>query len=225
MTSAPPLVLESLGKTLPNGRQLFANLSLTVSAGECVSIQGESGIGKSTLLNLAAGLDTPSAGMVEVAGRKLADLSEADLTALRGQQIGFVFQSFHVLPYLTLAQNVALPAILSGDPRDAALTKARTRLSEVGLGDRHGDYVAALSGGELQRVAIARALVHDPVLILADEPTGNLDPDTSNEIMDLLARTVRSTGAAMVLVTHSPIDAAMADRQLRLTASGMEPIA
>ncbi|MEM1133657.1 MAG: ABC transporter ATP-binding protein [Pseudomonadota bacterium] len=224
MADHPPLSLTSLAKSLPNGRQLFADIDLTLAQGEFVSIQGESGIGKSTLLNLAAGLDTPSAGEVQVAGWSLSGLSEAELTALRGQKIGFVFQSFHVLPFLTLAQNVALPAILSGDDRDTAMQKAAVMLGKVGLGDRTASYVAELSGGELQRVAIARALVHEPVLILADEPTGNLDPATSEEIMVLLSNVVRSTDAAMILVTHSPIDAAAADRQLLLTAKGIQAL-
>lgn len=224
MIGHPPLVLRSLAKALPNGRQLFADIDLEVQAGEFISIQGESGIGKSTLLNLAAGLDRPTAGDVMIAGQSLAGLSETQLTALRGQSIGFVFQSFHVLPFLTLAQNVSLPAILSGTTRHAALEESADMLGKVGLGDRCQSYVAELSGGELQRVAIARALVHRPALILADEPTGNLDPATSQEVMALLSETVRATCAAMVLVTHSPVDAAIADRQLLLTAHGMQTI-
>ncbi|MEO1043815.1 MAG: ABC transporter ATP-binding protein [Pseudomonadota bacterium] len=225
MSAAPPLVLRSIAKTLPNGRQLFADIDLTVAAGEFVSIQGESGIGKSTLLNLAAGLDKPSAGEVIVSGRSLSGLSETQLTALRGRHIGFVFQSFHVLPFLTLAQNVALPAVLGADDRASAREKAVVMLGRVGLADRVDSYVAELSGGELQRVAIARALVHAPALILADEPTGNLDPTTSEEVMALLGEAVKSTGAAMILVTHSPVDAAIADRQLRLTEAGMDILA
>lgn len=224
MSDRFPLILNSIAKTLPNGRELFADIHLSLSAGEFISIQGESGIGKSTLLNLAAGLDVPSAGEVIVAGQSLDGLSETALTALRGQKIGFVFQAFHVLPFLNLIQNVSLPAILTGDTRDLALEKAADLLDKVGLGDRTHSLVSELSGGELQRVAIARALVHAPTLILADEPTGNLDPSTSAEVMDLLTRTVKSTGAAMILVTHSAIDAASADRRLVMTATGMRAL-
>lgn len=224
MASPKPLILDSVSKTLTNGRELFADLSLSLSASEFISIQGESGIGKSTLLNLAAGLDTPSNGEVIVNQQSLAGLSETELTHTRGSNIGFVFQAFHVLPFLNLVQNVSLPAILSGDPRDLALQKAGKLLNEVGLGDRSHSIVSELSGGELQRVAIARALVHSPKLILADEPTGNLDPSTSLEVMELLTRTVKSTGAAMILVTHSVIDAASADRRLIMTATGMRDL-
>lgn len=221
MTADYPLQLQSLSKSLPNGRQLFADIDLTLSPGQFVAIQGESGIGKSTLLNLAAGLDIPTSGEVIVARQSLAGLSEAELTDLRARKTGFVFQAFHVLPFLTLAQNVSLPAILTGDPRDIALAKAADMLAQVGLGDRADNSVAELSGGELQRVAIARALVHSPILILADEPTGNLDPSTSREVMDLMTGVVKATGAAMILVTHSAKDAAAADRRLMMTADGL----
>lgn len=224
MTAAYPLELKSLSKSLPNGRQLFVDINLSLSRGEFVSIQGESGIGKSTLLNLAAGLDSPTSGEVIISGQSLKGLSEAELTSLRGQKIGFVFQAFHVLPFLTLVQNVSLPAILTGDNRDIALSKAADMLERVGLGGRTQSSVSELSGGELQRVAIARALVHAPTLILADEPTGNLDPSTSREVMDLMTGVVKSTGAAMILVTHSAMDAAAADRRLMMTADGMRAL-
>lgn len=224
MQNGHPLILESLSKILPNGRELFTDINLTLSNGEFISIQGESGIGKSTLLNLAAGLDMPTRGEVIVAGQSLTGLSETKLTDVRGRSIGFVFQAFHVLPFLNLIQNVSLPAILTGDRRDLALQKAADLLHEVGLGDRAYSLVSELSGGELQRVAIARALVHSPALILADEPTGNLDPSTSSEVMDLLTQTVKSTDAAMILVTHSAIDAASADRQLIMTATGIQDL-
>ena len=216
-----PLILRSLAKTLPNGRQLFRDVDLVLEKGELVSIQGESGIGKSTLLNLAAGLDLPSSGEVIVEGQKLSGLSEAQLTAWRGAKIGFVFQAFHILPFLSLGQNVALPAILNGDDRPDALDKAHKMLARVGLGDRARSFGSELSGGELQRVAIARALVHSPALILADEPTGNLDPATSADVIRLLTETVRNDGAAMILVTHSAVDAEVADRHLELTPGGM----
>lgn len=221
MSGQYPLQLVSLSKSLPNGRRLFADIDLILSAGEFVAIQGDSGIGKSTLLNLAAGLDSPSSGEVMLSGQSLAGLSEAQLTDLRAQKIGFVFQAFHVLPFLTLAQNVSLPAILTGDTRATALTKAAKMLAQLGLGERTESFVSELSGGELQRVAIARALVHAPALILADEPTGNLDPSTSREVMELMTGAVKANGAAMILVTHSAKDAAAADRRLMMTADGI----
>jgi len=224
MSAVCTLELISLSKSLPNGRQLFADINLSLARGEFVSIQGESGIGKSTLLNLAAGLDVPTSGEVVISDESLTGLSEAELTNLRGQKIGFVFQAFHVLPFLTLVQNVSLPAILTGNNRDIALSKAADMLAQVGLGDRAQSSVSELSGGELQRVAIARALVHSPTLILADEPTGNLDPSTSREVMELMTGVVKSTGAAMILVTHSAMDAAAADRRLMMTADGMRQL-
>lgn len=224
MSGQYPLQLVSLSKSLPNGRRLFADINLTLSAGEFVAIQGDSGIGKSTLLNLAAGLDSPSSGEVMLSGQSLAGLSEAQLTDLRAQKIGFVFQAFHVLPFLTLAQNVSLPAILTGDTRATALAKAAKMLAQLGLGERTESFVSELSGGELQRVAIARALVHAPALILADEPTGNLDPSTSREVMALMTGAVKANGAAMILVTHSAKDAAAADRRLMMTADGISDL-
>ncbi len=221
MPQDTPLILRSLAKTLPNGRQLFRDIDLVLGKGELVSIQGESGIGKSTLLNLAAGLDSPSGGEVIVEAQRLSDLSETELTAWRGEKIGFVFQAFHILPFLTLGQNVALPAILAGDRRPDALEKAQAMLARVGLGDRNDSFASELSGGEMQRVAIARALVHSPAVILADEPTGNLDPATSADVIQLLTETVRNSGAAMILVTHSAVDAEVADRHLEITPTGM----
>jgi putative ABC transport system ATP-binding protein len=217
------LRLTSLAKVLPGGRRLFDGLALALEAGEHVAIRGESGSGKSTLLNIIAGLDTADAGEVMVAGTDLARLDEAGRTALRRDAIGFVFQAFHILPHLDLVRNVAFPLILQRQPRTAALVRAGEMLDAVGLGDRRSSYPRELSGGELQRVAIARALVHAPGLILADEPTGNLDPDTAAQIIALLGRTVKERGAGMLLVTHSPIAAATADRQLMLTPHGLVP--
>ena len=217
------LRLARLSKSLPGGRRLFDGLELVLRAGEHVAIRGESGVGKSTLLNIVAGLDTADGGEVEVAGTSLAGLSEAERTALRRDRIGFVFQAFHVLPHLDLAQNVAFPLILQRRSRAAALERAGALLDAVGLGDRRRSYPKELSGGELQRVAIARALVHEPALILADEPTGNLDPETAQQVITLLARSVKERGAAMLLVTHSPTAAATADRQLLLTGQGLVP--
>jgi putative ABC transport system ATP-binding protein len=219
----PVLRLTSLAKVLPGGRWLFDGLALTLEAGEHVAIRGESGAGKSTLLNIIAGLETADAGEVWVAGTNLARLHEAGRTALRRDAIGFVFQAFHILPHLDLAQNVAFPLILQKQPRALALGRAGEMLDAVGLGDRRNSYPRELSGGELQRVAIARALVHAPALILADEPTGNLDPGTAAQIIALLRRAVKERGAAMLLVTHSPLAAATADRQLQLTPRGLVP--
>jgi putative ABC transport system ATP-binding protein len=194
---------------------------MSVSPGELVAITGDSGVGKSTLLNILAGLDDADAGEVLIEGTSLAPLAEAARTRLRRERIGFVFQAFHILPYLTLEQNVALPLALISSDGAAARSRAGAMLAEVGLADRGRDYARDLSGGELQRVAIARALVHRPAVILADEPTGNLDPDTATRVLHLLARAVRSRGAAAVIVTHSAATAAIADRVLRLTADGL----
>jgi len=217
------LRLTSVAKALPGGRRLFDGLALTLEAGEHVAIRGESGAGKSTLLNIIAGLDTADSGEVMVAGTDLARLDEAGRTALRRDAIGFVFQAFHILPHLDLVRNVAFPLILQKQPRTLALVRAGAMLDAVGLGDRRSSYPRELSGGELQRIAIARALVHAPQLILADEPTGNLDPDTAALIIALLGRTVKESGTAMLLVTHSPLAAATADRQLLLTPHGLVP--
>ncbi len=215
------LRLTAVSKVLPNGRRLFDGLDLVLEAGEHVAVRGESGVGKSTLLNLIAGLDTADAGEVALAGRVLSGLDETARTSLRRDAIGFVFQAFHVLPHLDLARNVAFPLVLQGAARASALARAGDMLDAVGLGDRRRSYPKELSGGELQRVAIARALVHEPALILADEPTGNLDPDTAGAIMALLGEAVRTRGAAMLLVTHSVTAAATADRRLLLTAQGL----
>jgi putative ABC transport system ATP-binding protein len=215
------LQLEGVSKSVPSGRRLFQNLDLIVEPGERVAVRGESGVGKSTLLNIIAGLDTADAGDVRVAGRRLAGLGDPERTKLRRDKIGFVFQAFHILPHLDLTRNVAFPLILQKAPRGSALRRAAEMLDAVGLGDRLRSYPRELSGGELQRVAIARALVHEPALILADEPTGNLDPDTAAQIMALLGSAVKERGAAMLLVTHSPTAAATANRQLLLTQAGL----
>ena len=217
----PVLELSGLTKTVPGGRILFDALDLIVAGGEFVAIMGESGIGKSTLLNLIAGLDVADAGRVLLEGRDLAELDDDARTRLRRDRIGFVFQAFHVLPHLSLLRNVALPLALQGVDERTALARAQAMLTEVGLGGRGRDYPRQLSGGEMQRVAIARALVHRPGLILADEPTGNLDPETAALVLDTLSRQVRESGAAAVLVTHSDIAAAAADRVLVLGRNGL----
>jgi putative ABC transport system ATP-binding protein len=221
-TLTPPLLaLSGLRKTVPGGRLLFDGVSLALARGELVAIMGESGVGKSSLLNLVAGLDTPDAGSVVLDGIDLTVLDEDARAGLRRRHIGFVFQPFYILPHLTLARNVALPlALLREGPR-AAAERAAELLAAVGLGGRDDDYPSQISGGELQRVAIARALAHRPALILADEPTGNLDPETAARILDLLVIQLREAGAGALLVTHSEVAAASADRVMRLTAGGL----
>jgi len=206
---------------VPGGRVLFAGLDLSLAPGEFVAIMGESGAGKSTLLNLIAGLDLPDAGSIAIGGVALDALDDDARTRLRRQSVGFVFQAFHVLPHLTLAQNIALPLVLQHEAAAEATARANAMLASVGLSGRGGDYPRQLSGGELQRVAIARALVHRPALILADEPTGNLDPETAARVLDLFAAQVREAGAAVLLVTHSRVAAAVADRTLTLTRDGL----
>ncbi len=215
------LRLERVTKSVPIGRVLFRGLDLSVAPGEFVAILGESGSGKSTLLNIIAGLDSVDAGAVTIDGEALTGLDDHALTELRRRRVGFVFQAFHVLPYLTLAKNVALPIALGDGLASDSLERARAMLAAVGLAGRADAYPRDLSGGELQRVAIARALVHDPALILADEPTGNLDPETAARIMALFATATRERGAGAVLVTHSAAAAAVADRTLVLTPEGL----
>lgn len=197
-------------------RRILDGLSLQVAAGEYVAIVGESGAGKSTLLNLVAGLDVPDAGRILLDGTDITRLDENARTRLRREKVGFVFQAFHILPQLTLAQNVMLPLVLLGVPSAERHARAKEMLTAVGLADRADAAPAQLSGGELQRVALARALVHRPAIVLADEPTGNLDPDTAAAALALLAREIRARGAAGILVTHSPVAAATCDRVLRL---------
>ncbi len=209
----------------PPPRPLFSGLDLSVAPGEIVAILGESGSGKSTLLNLIAGLDRPDAGSVVVDGAELSVLDDDARTRFRRERLGFVFQAFHVLPYLPVARNVALPLALNGVPDAAGDARVASLLDAVGLGDRAASMPRELSGGELQRVAIARALVHAPAVVLADEPTGNLDPRTAASIVALLRDTLKARGATGVLATHSHAAAAIADRVLVLAPDGLSPAA
>jgi putative ABC transport system ATP-binding protein len=207
----------------PRARSVLSGIDLELARGEYVAVMGESGIGKSTLLNLVAGLDRPDAGSIALDGTELATLDDDALTRVRRSRMGFVFQAFHVLPYLDVAQNVALPLLLAGAAGPERAARVGAMLAAVGLADRAGSRPRELSGGELQRVAIARALVHAPRLVLADEPTGNLDPDSARQVLELLRREVKRGDAAGILVTHSLAAARTADRVLLLSATGLRP--
>jgi putative ABC transport system ATP-binding protein len=196
---------------------VFANVSLTVADGEFVAIVGESGVGKSTLLNCMAGLDSWDSGSVVLDGQDLGLLNDEQKARLRREKTGFVFQAFHVLPHLDVAQNVALPLLLLGQHDEA---RVQAMLEAVGLAGLGARLPQQLSGGQLQRVAIARALVHRPSLLLADEPTGNLDPGTAARVIDALIGQSREHGASLVLVTHSQAAASRADRVLHLSSTG-----
>jgi putative ABC transport system ATP-binding protein len=197
---------------------VFRGVTLTVPAGEFVAIVGESGVGKSTLLNCMAGLDTWDEGSICIDGTDLGTLGDEGRALLRRQKLGFVFQAFHVLPHLDVAQNVGLPLLLQQRPDPA---RVQDMLAAVGLAGLGARLPQELSGGQLQRVAIARALVHRPTLLLADEPTGNLDPATAARVMEVLRDQARQSGAALVLVTHSAAAAARADRVLQLRSDGL----
>ena len=193
-------------------RPVLQDITLQVASGEYVAIMGESGAGKSTLLNLIAGLDRPDSGTVFIDGVDLGTLDDDGRTLLRRRRMGFVFQAFHVLPYLSVARNVALPLALNGISGPAADYRLGELLAAVGLADRADSAPGELSGGEMQRVAIARALAHRPAVLLADEPTGNLDPRIASSVLTLLREQVKHDGAAGILVTHSAVAAATADR-------------
>jgi putative ABC transport system ATP-binding protein len=207
----------------PRRRAVLAGVDLELAAGDYVAIMGESGVGKSTLLNLIAGLDHPDAGSIALDGVELGTLDDDRLTELRRIRMGFVFQAFHVLPYLTVAQNVGLPLSLAATPEASAAQRVTAMLAAVGLEDRAASMPRELSGGELQRVAIARALVHGPGLVLADEPTGNLDPESAGQVLSLLRDQVKANRAAGILVTHSRTAAETADRILVLSREGLHP--
>ncbi|HTP48619.1 MAG TPA: ABC transporter ATP-binding protein [Casimicrobiaceae bacterium] len=220
------LAVRGLTKTFsgPKPRTVFTDLALDLAAGEYIAVMGESGSGKSTLLNLIAGLDTPDSGSIVLDGVDLATLDDDALTLVRRRHLGFVFQAFHVLPYLTVAQNVALPLSLLEVGEGESARRVAATLADVGLGERGASMPRELSGGELQRVAIARALVHAPRIVLADEPTGNLDAQGAEQVLRLLRAQVKVHDAAGILVTHSRVAAQTADRVLLLDASGLREL-
>ncbi len=214
------LKLQSVTKRF-GARSVLTDVSFEVAAGEYVAVIGESGIGKSTLLNVIAGLEPVDSGEVVFEGLSLAALGDDELTLLRREKMGFIFQAFHVLPQLSVAQNVGLPLLLRKiEDRESV----RSILAAVGLAGREASPPRELSGGELQRVAIARALVGDPRLVLADEPTGNLDPENARTILSLLRAQVKERGAAAILATHSEQAASGCDRRYRLGAGGLREL-
>ncbi|HEY3809526.1 MAG TPA: ABC transporter ATP-binding protein [Steroidobacteraceae bacterium] len=222
MAGAPPqpgplLTLEALRKRYrPAGAWVLDGASLVLRTGEFLAILGESGSGKSTLLNLIAGLDRADSGRVLFDSIDFGQLDDDALTRLRRARIGFVFQAFHVLPYLTALQNVVLPLDLLEVPRAERRTRAMRTLEDCGIGALAERYPRELSGGELQRIAVARALVHRPALVLADEPTGNLDAASAAQVLTLMRASLSAGGAAAILITHSPAAARMADRIMHL---------
>jgi putative ABC transport system ATP-binding protein len=217
------LKLIGVGKRF-GGRKVLNAVSLEVAAGEYVAVIGESGIGKSTLLNVIAGLEPADSGSVLFDGVDVARLDDDAQTLLRRERFGFVFQAFHLLPHLSVLQNAGLPLLLRGVPQVELEERARAAIAAVGLAGREASAPRELSGGELQRVAIARALVGDPKLVLADEPTGNLDPENARQVLALLAAQVKQRRAAGILVTHSEAAAATCDRRYRLSAEGLTPL-
>ena len=229
------LQVRGLAKSWPGGAPLFEAVDLDLAPGELVAILGESGAGKSTLLNIIAGLDRPDAGTVtvsdtnsvsgyfSVSGTEITALSEDELARWRRKHVGFVFQAFHLLPYLSVEENVGLPLLLNGVAAAERSARARAALDAVGMGMHAARKPASLSGGEMQRVAVARAVAHRPALVLADEPTGNLDEANAAATMQALREAVKREGAAGLLVTHSAVAAASADRVLRLKGRRLGP--
>ncbi len=221
----PLILLDGITKSYSEAgrtREILHPITLTINTGEFVVLLGKSGSGKSTLLNLISGIDTPSNGTITIDGAALTRLSEQQRTLFRRAHIGFVFQFFNLVPTLTVGENVLLPLELNGRSGPEAHRRTQELLDAVGLGDRGNSYPDRLSGGEQQRVSIARALVHDPLLVLADEPTGNLDSDTGDQILALLNRLTRAAGKTLVMVTHSEDVVGMADRVLRVREGHLE---
>jgi putative ABC transport system ATP-binding protein len=217
------LRVENITRTFAGSppRTVLNGVSLELPTGEYVAVMGESGTGKSTLLNLIAGLDIPDSGRIVLDGQDLTALDDDARTRLRRARMGFVFQAFHLLPHLSVARNVALPLALNGSDAAAAANRVEEILAAVGMLDRSDDLPSRLSGGEMQRVAVARALAHRPALVLADEPTGNLDSDTAAEVLELLRSQLKRDNAAGILVTHSELAAATTDRVYCLTRAGL----
>ena len=221
----PLLEVQGLTRRYSADREpVLSGIDLALRPGEYVAIMGESGVGKSTLLNLLAGLDRPDAGRILFEGVDFASLDDDAMTLLRRREFGFVFQAFHVLPHLTVEQNVALPLELLGTSGAAARARVDAMLAATGIAPLAQRHARELSGGELQRVAIARALVHRPRLLLADEPTGNLDPTTAASVLALLREQLRAQGGAGLLITHSEAAAATADRVLRLDGRSLRTV-
>jgi len=218
------LSLRHLNKTYggPRSRLMLQDINFEVAPGEYVAVMGESGVGKSTLLNLIAGLDLPDCGTIEFEGTELTALDDTARTLVRRDRMGFVFQAFHLLPHLTVMRNVLVPLALSGVEPDKSSQMASEMLEAVGIAPLADAYPRELSGGEMQRVAIARALVHRPRLVLADEPTGNLDTDTARQVLRVLGEQIKRNAGAGILVTHSAAAAATTDRVYMLTADGLQ---
>ena len=225
MTEPAVLRLENLTKRYRSDRPpVFEDLNLELAGGEYVAVMGESGVGKSTLLNLLAGLDRPDSGRVRLLGVEVSAMDDDATTLLRRRAVGFVFQAFHVLPYLTVEQNIALPLELLGVAAAERLHRTAEMMEAVGVAALKRRYARELSGGEVQRIAIARALVHKPRLVLADEPTGNLDPRSAAQILSLLRAQIKANSAAGLLITHSRTAADTADRILMLDARGLHAL-
>jgi putative ABC transport system ATP-binding protein len=215
----PAVELVELVKEFRTGSQVVRavdGITFSIPAGETVALVGRSGSGKSTVLNLIAGIDTPSSGRIRVAGLELSGLSDDALTKLRRERLGIVYQFFNLLPTLSVQENVALPALLGGTARRDALDRADALLAEVGMSHRRAARPHTLSGGEMQRAAVARALIHHPALLLADEPTGNLDSRSADQVLGLLRELGERHGVTLLLVTHSPEAAAIATRMIEL---------
>jgi len=227
MSNEAHFQLNKLTKSYQEGdktRAVLDEMNLSVKEGELIVLLGRSGSGKSTLLNLVSGIDKPDSGEVVIGGTDLAKLNEKDRTLFRRKNIGFVFQSFNLITTLTAHENVILPLKLKGVSDDETLSKAQQFLDEVGLGDRGNSYPDRLSGGEQQRVAIARALAHEPMLILADEPTGNLDYETGKTILDILNNLVRKNGRTIILATHDRDICNIADRVLEIRGGKLREV-
>ncbi len=219
MPESPLLQLDEVVKTYSEGeteRTVLDRVSLTLDRGSAVVLMGRSGAGKSTLLNLVSGIDLPTSGRVTIDGSDVTALSETERTLFRRSHIGFVFQSFNLISTLTVGENVLLPLELAGATSEAAQRRAQDVLAQVGLGNRLDSFPDRLSGGEQQRVAVARALAHDPLFVLADEPTGNLDYDTGQQVLSLLYDLSADTDTTLLVATHDPEALERADRILHL---------